>query len=362
MKSVRDQAPTPTLARRDALRWLGLGWTAFPMAAPPAQAVDGRWPARRIRLLVAYPPGGVSDRVARLLAEQLSSQLAVAVFVENRPGASGSIAMDVLMRSPPDGYTLGFAAATAVGEASRARAETEPTRSPSCREPVTPDTAEAMSARGRSTAPQDAHPVQRLTPVAGVMTTPVLIAGTSALKAIDFAGMLALARQTPDALRWATTGEGTTGHAVMEQVSHLAGIRVVHIPYKGGGQQIADAIGGHFDLVSTNVAQPQLRAVEAGQLRALAVGAPQRVAALPQTPTLAELGFAPANLDSLFGLFAPPRTPPEIVRRIHAAVHRALMTAPLADSLAAMSNQAFTGSTRDFEVEIQLRGGRLPRC
>lgn len=355
MKPVRVGPSTGEFTRRAALRQLVLASLFCGWVHAPAQPAESRWPMRRIRLLVAYPPGGVSDQVARGLAEQLSSHWAVPVVVENRPGASGRIAMDELMRSSPDGYTLGFAATTALADLPRSGVNARAAAATGCPEPgagfETATTTEAWKAT----------PL-RLTPVAGVMTTPVLIAGTSVLKAHTFNEMLSLARQTPAALRWATTGEGTTGHAVMAQVSRLARIQVVHIPYNGGGRQIADAISGHLELVSTNVAQVQLRAVEAGHLRALAVGSPRRVPSLPDVPTLGELGLGPANLDSLFGLFAPPGTPPEVVRRAHEAVLRALTGSILADTLEAVSNRAFTGSTQEFEAEVQHRLRRQQRC
>ena len=322
--------------RRTALRWLGSGVLTAVTSSLQARVSDSGWPSSRtIRLLVAYPVGGVSDQVARDLAQQLSAQLSVQVIVENRPGAAGSIAMEIVMRSASDGHTLGFAAVSAL-------------RSP-----------HMVVCADRSAYPsgdsKHAGKVLALTPVAGVMHTPVLIAGTRALSAASFGDMLRWAYTRPDAIRWATTGEGTTGHAVLQHVSRASGIQVVHVPYKGGGQQIVDAIGGHFEVLSTNVAHTQLRAIAAGQLSALAVGTPKRLLTLPDTPTLAELGFPQANLDSLFGVFVAPHTPAEIVFRIHAAVTRALHHSPLAGKLVAMSNIPFAGSVRDFEAEVVRR-------
>ena len=132
----------------------------------------------------------------------------------------------------------------------------------------------------------------------------------------------------------------------------------VHIPYKGGGQQITDAIGGQFEVLSTNVAQLQLQAIAAGQLTALAVGTPQRLPLLPDTPTLAELGIPQANLDSLFGVFAAPHTPARLTHRIHEEVTRAVHDSPLAGKLLAMNNIPFTGSASSFEAEV-LRRSKL---
>ena len=330
--------------RRAVLRWLGAGLAAAVAGPPAVQAQATRWPARPVRLLVAYPAGGVSDSMARELARFLSAQWSVGVIVENRPGAGGAVALRTLIGAQPDGHTLVLAAATAVRLATPAADTIDCAERP----------LDEPNAQGRTPAPE-ALPV---TPVAGLMRTPVLIAGTPALAAARFEDLVRLARARPGTLRWATTGEGTTGHKVMEQVGHASGLTVVHVPYKGGGQQIADALGGHFEVLSTNVAEPQLRAIAAGQLSALAVGASARLTALPDTPTLGELGLPQANLDSLFGLFGPPRTPAAIVRRIHADVARALLAPPLRERLAAMSNTPFSGSTEAFAAEIQLRSRR----
>lgn len=346
--------------RRAALLWLGLGMAGAAYPVREARASASRWPSRTIRLLVAYPVGGVSDQVARDLARQLSKQLSVQVLVENRPGAGGTIAMQTLMRSAPDGHTLGFAAVTALRLAAQGRHGWRGTDPSGCADHGVDQRQERLRSQtpDRSSAGRPEPTVLALTPVAGVMHTPVLIAGTPALRAESFEEMLRWARTRPEFLRWATTGEGTTGHTVMEHISRASGIRVVHVPYKGGGQQITDAIGGHFEVLSTNVAQTQLQAIAAGQLTALAVGTQQRLPALPDTPTLAELGFPQANLDSLFGLFAAPHTPAELVRLIHEEVTRALHNSPLARKLMAMSNIPFTGSVKDFEAEV-VRRSRL---
>jgi tripartite-type tricarboxylate transporter receptor subunit TctC len=287
------------------------------------------WPRGSLRILVAYPTGGVSDLVARALAEQLSAQLGVPVLVENRPGASGTLALEQLARSAPDGRTLAFAAATA---------------------------ASLLHAPGRD-EPRQATPAA-VTPVAGIMRTPMLLVGTPALKAASFAGMLAEARRIPGGIRWATTGEGTTGHAVLQRIARAAGITIVHVPYKGGGQQLTDALGGHFELLSTNVAPLQLAALHEGRFKALAVGTQQRLPVLPDVPTFAELGYAQANLDSLFGLFAPPGMAPALVGRIHAAVSQALRSAPIHDKLVAAGSQPFEGSAADFALLVAQEANR----
>ena len=308
-----DRIP-PLPARRRVL--LAAGALAWPAVAPACWPGAGETGAG-LRLLVAYPAGGISDMVARALAEELARQGGAPVVVDNRPGASGSLALALLARSRPDGRTLAFAAATAAALAS---------------------------------AP--------VLPVAGVMRTPMLLVGTSALQASDFAGMLQEARRNPQGMRWATTGEGTTGHAVLQRIAQATGIPIVHVPYKGGGQQLNDALAGHFELLSTNVAPLQLQALRAGRFKALAVGAPARVPVLPEVPTLAELGLARANLDSLFGLFAPPQMPQALAERIQRCVARALHTPALRERLLAASNPPFEGSGQDFARQVREQTAR----
>ncbi|MCS4296046.1 tripartite-type tricarboxylate transporter receptor subunit TctC [Comamonas sp. BIGb0152] len=296
------------------------------LVIPEGQAAPRR-PGAGLKILVAYPPGGVSDLVARALAKEMFNQRKVPVIVENRPGASGTLALELLQRSPPDGQTLVLTAAAAVGLVRHAAARRDPTSA--------------------ATAPL---PVQ---PVAGVMRTPLLLVGTSALEAATFADMIEEARKHPGMLRWATTGEGTTGHTVLQRVSQRAGVRITHVPYKGGGQQLTDALGGHFELLSTNVAPSQLSALRDGRFKALAVGAPLRLPVLPEVPTLAELGYPSANLDSLFGLFAPPGTPSQVVVRLHALIEQALRSPSIRNPLLDANNQPYEGSMQDFALQVQ---------
>lgn len=279
------------------------------------------WPTRPVRILVAYPPGGVSDDITRALAEKLSAQLGVPVLVENRAGASGSVAMDALAKAAPDGNTLCFSAIT----------------------PLT-----LLPHLG----PVNYDPVRDIVPVASVMFTPVLVVGTPALEARSLVDMLAAARTQPGRMRWASTGLGTTGHMVLEQVRKASQADITHIPYKGGGQQITDALSGQFELLSTNVGALQLQHIRAGKFKPLAVGALTRLAVLPDVPTLAELGFPQANLVSLFGLFAPAGTPQPIVQRLNAEVNKALLLPEIRQRLQAVNNVPAEGSAAEFARRI----------
>lgn len=271
---------------------------------PGAWAQSPAWPSRPVKITVAYPPGGVSDVVARALAEQLAPRLGTAVVVDNRAGASGTLAVNAVAKSAADGYSLVFAAFSPL------------TLSPHL-------------------GPLPYDPLKDLMPVASVMVSPVLLAATPALPDVDFKAMLARARQQPGRLRWATSGNGSLGHLALESLSTAAHVQITHIPYKGGGQQITDGLGGQFEILSVNTSGPVLQHVREGKLRALAVGAPVRLDALPQTPTLAELGFAQANLSSRFGLFAPAGTPQAVLDKLHAQVNAVLALPAMRERLLA---------------------------
>jgi tripartite-type tricarboxylate transporter receptor subunit TctC len=309
------------LTRRQVCASL-IAWSGGRSVAAPSAASRPAWPARPLRLLVAYPPGGVSDGIARALARHVAQASGVAVVVDNRPGSGGVLALTRLMHAAADGHTLCFSAV-----------------SPLLAAPVEP---------------------ARIAPVCGVMYTPVLLVATPALAVRRFADVVAAAREAEASkrpLRWATSGSDTLGHLVLRAVESAAGIRVVHVPYKGGGQQLTDALGGQFELLSTNVGEFQLEQIRLGRFIPLAVGAPARLPVLPEVPTFDELAVPQANLASLFGIFAPAGTPAPIVARLNALFTEALQQPDIAQRLTAVSNLPAVGSASDFsrQVDEQLR-------
>jgi tripartite-type tricarboxylate transporter receptor subunit TctC len=297
--------------------WLLLGASAcLPVVASAAFK-----PARPVRLVVVYPPGGVSDTIARYIADRLGEQLGVPVLVEHRAGDGGSVGMAMLARAAPDGLTLAFSA-------------------------ITPLTVRPLVGE------VNYDPLRDVLPVAGVMHTPLLVVATPAFDVSTLAGALAIARARPGRLRWASSGFATTGHMVMEQVCLASGARIVHIPYKGGSQQLTDAVGGQFELLSTNVGDLQLRYIKTGHFKPLAVGAPQRLPGLPRVPTFAELGFPLANLSSLFGIFAPSGTPEPVLDGLNAAINAVLRTDDFKQRLLATDNIPATDSRQAFAAQI----------
>ena len=306
---------TTLIHRRTAL-------AAAALALAPALASAQSWPtAKPIRIVVAYPAGGVSDTVARALADKLAVQLGTPVVIENKAGASGSIGVDAVAKAAPDGYTIGFAAISPLA--------------------LNPHL---------SKSPFD--PQKDIVPVVSVMYSPVLLLGTPASKASDFAALVAEAKAKPDQVRWATSGLASLGHIMLEQIMGKSQVQITHVPYKGGGQQMNDALGGQFEVLSTNAGPAVLQHIKAGKLKPLAVGAPARLDSLPQVPTLAELGQPAANLSSLFGLYAPAQTPAAVVARLNAEVNKALAQPDIRSKLDATDNVPTGGTAAEFARQI----------
>ena len=286
-------------------------------ALAPLTARAQAWPAKPIKITVAYPPGGVADAMARLLADKLAPVLGQSVLVDNKAGASGSIGMDAVAKAAPDGYSFGFSA-------------------------ISPLVLNPHLGKSPFDAARD------IAPVASVIASPVLLLGTSALAAKDFKELVAAAKARPGALRWATSGPASLGHIVLEQVKAGASVDITHIPYKGGGQQINDALGGQFEVLSVNAGPAVMGNLKAGKLKALAVGSPARLEQLPQVPTLAELGLPAANLASVFGLFAPAGTPAAAIERLNAEVNKLLKDKDVLQKIDAADNVPTGGSAADF--------------
>ena len=312
-------APSGTSSRQ-ALRRRHLLALAATAALPLGARAQG-WPAKPVKITVAYPPGGVADTLARVLAEKLAPVLGQSVVVDNKAGASGTIGMDAVAKAAPDGTSLGFAAISPL-----------------------------VLSPHLGKVPFD--PARDIVPVVSVIASPVLLLGTQALSARDFKALIAAAKAQPGAIRWATSGPASLGHIVLEQVKAGTGADITHIPYKGGGQQITDALSGQFEVLSVNASPAIMGHIKAGKLHPLAAGSPQRLEALPDVPTLAELGLPAANLASVFGLFAPAGTPEAVVDRMNREVNRLLQQPELRRQIASADNLPTGGSAADFAKMI----------
>lgn len=310
-------------AAAGALSACGLpAWAQTKAAQPPAAA----WPRHPVRVVVPYPAGGVNDVIARQFGERMAATLGQAFVIDNRGGAGGTIGMTEMARSAGDGSTFAFGA-------------------------ISPLTLNPHIMKVAY------DPLRDITPVASVMYAPVYVLATTAFKGKDFAAVLDAAQRHPQGVSVATSGYGTLAHIMVEQLRRKSGANLVHVPYKGGSQLITDAAGAQFDLLLANPYAPVNALIAEGKLRVLAVTGPRRVPTLPQAPTLGELGFAAANLTSVFGFYAPSSTPAAIVQRFHAEVNRQLQSAGMQERLRkldtipyAMEQQAFAALVRQDYV------------
>ena len=306
-------------SRRSALG-AGLGILAAAVL-PLAGRAQSQWPARPLKIVVPYPAGGVTDVVARMLAEPLRPLLGQAVVVDNRAGAGGTIGMDAVAKSN-DAHTLAFAA-------------------------ISPLTLNPHIMK----VPYDA--LKDFAPVASVMYSPVYVLATSRFKGASFNDAIARAKAEPGKVSIASSGYGTLGHIMIEQIRRKSGADLTHIPYKGGSQLVTDAAGGQFDLLVANPFATLNSLIEEGKLRVLAVTGPRRLPTMPQVPTLAELGYPEANLTSLFGFYAPAAMPPDAVRRLNSDINQVLAEKQVQEQLRKLDNVVSTGTPQQFAAVIE---------
>jgi len=293
---------------------------ALGLAALAAQAQD--WPARPLRLVVPFAPGGVTDTSARVVAERLGARLGQAVVVENRAGASGNIGTQQVAQSPPDGYTLllGFDGTMVINPWVFAKIPFDTLR--------------------------DFEPVTKL----GDAT--LILAAHPSLAANDVRELIALAKEKPGTLAYGTSGTGGTPHLAGEMLNQRAGIALVHVPYKGGGPAITDAVGGQIPLVFTAIAGAQ-QYVKSGRLKALGVPSAKRSAALPDAKTFLEAGLDGFVVDSWVGVLAPAKTPRPIVERLQRETAAALAEPEVRERYAVLGIEPVGNTSAEFAAQIR---------
>jgi tripartite-type tricarboxylate transporter receptor subunit TctC len=296
-----------------AMLALAFGWSSASAATP--------YPTRPIRFVLALSSGGVMDTVMRMLAEKLEPALGQPIIIDNRPGASGNIASDIVAKAQPDGYTF-LVAFTSLA--------------------VLPSTYGVRAI----------NPLTAFAPVTKLMTQPVLIAVTPSLGVDSLSSLIALARGAPGKIAYATGGVATIDHLSAAVLSKRAGIDMVQVPYNNVGQEIKDLLGEEvrvaFILLGT--AEPYLRT---GQLKALAFTGPERVAAFLNVPTVAESGFPGFDMRSWFGVLAPAGTPKEIVERVNQELVRALKLPDVKANLASKALEPVGNSPEQFGEELK---------
>ncbi|MEH3085188.1 MAG: tripartite tricarboxylate transporter substrate binding protein [Xylophilus ampelinus] len=284
--------------RRGVLAALAAG--ALPAAS--AAAADGAWPARPVRIVVPYPPGAINDVLARLVAERLGPALGQPVLVENKAGGNTVIGTQAVAAAPPDGLTLlQMPAAHAINAALVPRLPYDPVRGFEC---IT------LAARA-----------------------PFLLVAGSGLPWRSVGDLVAAAKERPGSHTFASSGNGGNAHLMGELLNHLAGIRLLHVPYKGTAAAINDVIGGQVDCTFSTYAgaAPALRA---GRVRVLGVTSARRAEAFPEIPAIAEAGYPGYDVQGWWGFAAPAGTPRPVVDRLNREINRAVQAPALRARLA----------------------------
>ena len=244
-------------------------------------------------MIVPFPAGGTTDVVGRIVAEGLRQVLGQSVVVDNRGGAAGSLGTAAIAKAPPDGYTIGMGSASTL------------TINPAVYKNLPYDVATDLTA------------------ISNIAASPNIMSLNPGVAAKTMAELIALAKAQPGKLSYASPGHGSLGHLMGEQFKLATGTDILHVPYRGMGPALNDAVGGQVQVIYDNL-PTSLELVKSGRLRALALAAPKRVEALPDVPTFGELGIEECNWMALFGLVAPKDLSPAIVRRLHEALLKVL--------------------------------------
>src|SRR5713226_1415785 len=279
------------------------------------------YPSRPLRFILPFPPGGGTDILGRLIAERLAANLGQPVVTENRGGAGGNVGAEAAARSAPDGYTIVL---------------------------VAPSLAISPSLYSKL----NYDPVKDFAPVGLVAQVPNVMITHPSVPAQTLAEFIALAKSKPGGMNFGSGGSGTSNHLAGELFNIVAGVKLVHVPYKGVNLAMNDVLSGqiHFVVIGIPAAAPHIRA---GKLRALALIAPQRSPALPDVPTIAEAGLPNFEVTTWYGVLAPAGTPGPVVTRLNAELVKIMHAPELKERLAAMATDPMTSTPEEFGTYIK---------
>ena len=285
-------------------------------------AVSDAYPCKQIRFVVPYPPGGASDATARLIGQKLSVDWGSQVIVDNRPGANGNIAADMVAKSPGDGCTM------LMGN-------------------VGPN---AISASLYPKLPFDV--VKSFAPVTLTTTVPIVLLVNPALPIKNVKELIAYAKANPNKINFASAGNGSSNHLTGEMFKSASGIDIVHVPYKGDAPAMTDLMGGQVAMMFTTIvaAMPH---VSSGKLRAIAIASSKRSSAMPDLPTIDESGVPGFNSSSWGGILFPSGTPNEVVTKMHGGVVKVLKMPDVKEKLNAMGAEVVGNSPEEFSDYIK---------
>jgi tripartite-type tricarboxylate transporter receptor subunit TctC len=277
-----------------------------------SQTSDATWPDRPIRLIAPFPAGSSADIVARIVGQKLSPRLGQQIVIENRVGASGNIGVDATAKAAPDGYTLGIATAS----------------------------TQAVAPSLGVNLPYD--PIKDFAPVAMLGGQPYVLVLYPGIPAKTFAELVALAKAKPGSLNYGSAGVASLAHLATALLASMAGIDIMHVPYKSSAQSVTDMITGRLDMQLATIG-PTLPTIRGGQLRALVTSGARRASVLPEVPTVAEAGIAGYEASLWIAMVAPAATPPAIIARLNREVNAVLASAEAKDALVAQGLEAEPG-------------------
>lgn len=297
-------------------------------AAVPALAQT--YPAKPIRMIIGFPPGGGTDIIGRIVAQRLSEGLKQQIVPDNRGGASGLIAAELLAKEQPDGYTIMMAHIAAIS--------------------ILPSLHVKM--------PYD--PVRDFAPISLVAISPQLVVAHPSLPVKSIKELIALAKERPNQIHFASVGNGSVQHLAGEMFNLQAGVKMVHVPYKGAGPAVIDLVGGHVQL-SFDVIPVVIGHIKAGKLRAIAVTSEKRTPLMPEVPTVNESGLKGFELSTWWGLVAPARVHKEIIARLHAETVKALEQPEVRSRIAANGADPVGNSPEEFGAFIASERAKYAR-
>ncbi len=288
----------------------------------PGVVAAQEFPNRTIRFVVPFPAGGPADTISRIVTEKMSSILGQPIVLESRAGAGGMIGIGSVAKSDPNGYTIAIA----------------------------PSSQLAINVNLRDDMPF--HPLKDLALITQIVSVPEILVVGEKVPAKTLAELIALAKAEPGKLVFASTGHGGMPHMAMELLKLTAGIQLVHTPYTGAAPAVNDLLGGHVQMMFADV-PVLLGNIQAGKLRALAIGSRTRIANLPNVATTAELGMPQVEADNWYGLVAPAATPQPVLAKLQSAAAEALRSTEVKDKLAAQSVIAVGNSSAEFSAYVK---------
>jgi tripartite-type tricarboxylate transporter receptor subunit TctC len=294
------------------------------LLAAPGLAAAQAYPSKPLRIIVPFPPGGATDISGRYVAQKLGESLGQQAIVDNRPGANGTIGLELAAKAAPDGHTL-----------------------------VVGQTGNLAISPGITKVNYD--PARDFAPISLVIASPHVLAVHPSVPARSIKDVIALARSKPGQLNYASTGSGSAGHLGMELLKKTTRMDIVHVPYKGASPGLLDLVAGHVALMFTSVLSTA-QVLQGGKVRALAVGSQQRSQSLPDVPTIAESGYPGFEVISWWGVLGPAAMPKDAVARLNGEIVKMMASADARDRIGALGADIMTSTPERFAAYIKSEG------